>query len=211
MDVSKITVNAQNSIRIDAGKVIYIDPFEIKESNNDADYIFITHDHYDHFSPESIEKIIKADTVIVVPEPMAKKLDKKVNAAETILVKPDQTYQTKDFSFETVKAYNNMKPFHVKGAGWVGYILIIDGQRVYIAGDTDATKDAEEVKCDIALIPIGGFYTMNYKEAAELINKIKPRFVIPTHYGKVVGKPTDGEDFKELVDDDIIVEIKLNA
>ena len=73
MDVSKITVNAQNSIRIDAGKVIYIDPFEIKESNNDADYIFITHDHYDHFSPESIEKIIKADTVIVVPEPMAKK------------------------------------------------------------------------------------------------------------------------------------------
>ena len=209
MDVSKITVNAQNSIRIDAGKIIYLDPFEIKEAKKDADYIFITHDHYDHFSPESIEKIAKPDTIFIAPQPMEKQVKKITSSENIISVLPDQAYETADFTFETVKAYNVMKPFHSKNAGWVGYILIIEGERIYIAGDTDVNEDIQKVKCDIALIPIGGFYTMNYKDAAKLINLIRPKLAIPTHYGKVVGKPTDGEDFKKLVDSDIKVEIKL--
>ncbi len=126
-----------------------------------------------------------------------------------ICVVPGQKYETDDFTFETVPAYNKLKPFHQKSAGWVGYILELDGTRVYIAGDTDATKEAEAVKCDIAMIPIGGTYTMNFKEAAKLINKMRPKCAIPTHYGSIVGKPSDGEDFKKLVDDEIEVVIKL--
>ncbi|MBR6402497.1 MAG: MBL fold metallo-hydrolase [Eubacterium sp.] len=209
MDISSITVNTHSSIRIDIGKIIYFDPFEIDGSVGDADYIFITHDHYDHYSPEDVKKILKSDTVLVVPQPMRKKVDKNTPVENIIEVIQGQTYETADFTFETVPAYNVLKPFHSKNAGWVGYVLNIDGKRIYVAGDMDATKEAEQVKCDIALIPIGGFYTMNPKDAAGLINKIKPEYAIPTHYGKLVGKPEDGETFKKLVDDDIKVEIKL--
>ena len=209
MDISSITVNTHSSIRIDIGKIIYFDPFEIDGSVGDADYIFITHDHYDHYSPEDVKKILKSDTVLVVPQPMRKKVDKNTPVENIIEVIQGQTYETADFTFETVPAYNVLKPFHSKNAGWVGYVLNIDGKRIYVAGDMDATKEAEQVKCDIALIPIGGFYTMNPKDVAGLINKIKPEYAIPTHYGKLVGKPEDGETFKKLVDDDIKVEIKL--
>ena len=209
MDVSNITVNKQNSIRIDAGKIIYIDPFDIEKNTNDADYIFITHDHYDHFSINDIQKIVKDDTVFVIPSPMEKNLKKKLSNASAILVAPGSQYETDDFSFETVPSYNKLKPFHPKKAGWCGYIINVGGTRVYIAGDMDDIKEAEEVKCDIALVPIGGFYTMNYKEAAGLVNKMKPKYAIPTHYGDLVGKPSDGEEFKKLVDENIRVEIKI--
>ena len=209
MDISSITVNAHSSIRIDSGKIIYFDPFEIDGNVGDADYIFITHDHYDHYSPEDVKKVLKSDTVLVVPQPMRKKVDKNTPVENIIEVAQGQTYETADFTFETVPAYNVLKPFHSKNAGWVGYILTIDGKRVYVAGDMDVTKEAEQVKCDIALIPIGGFYTMNPKDAAGLINTIKPEYAIPTHYGKLVGKPEDGETFRNLVDDDIKVELKL--
>ena len=209
MDISSITVHAHSSIRIDSGKIIYFDPFEIDGNVGDADYIFITHDHYDHYSPEDVKKVLKTDTVLVVPQPMRKKVDKNTPVENIIEVAQGQTYETADFTFETVPAYNVLKPFHSKNAGWVGYILTIDGKRVYVAGDMDVTKEAEQVKCDIALIPIGGFYTMNPKDAAGLINTIKPEYAIPTHYGKLVGKPEDGETFRNLVDDDIKVELKL--
>ena len=209
MDVTNITVNAHSSIRIDSGKIIYFDPFEIDGNVGDADYIFITHDHYDHYSPEDVKKVLKSDTVLVVPQPMRKKVDKNTPVENIIEVSQGQTYETADFTFETVPAYNVLKPFHSKNAGWVGYILTIDGKRVYVAGDMDVTKEAEQVKCDIALIPIGGFYTMNPKDAAGLINTIKPEYAIPTHYGKLVGKPEDGETFRNLVNDDIKVELKL--
>ncbi len=105
--------------------------------------------------------------------------------------------------------YNKLKPFHPKKAGWCGYIINVSGNRIYIAGDIDDIDEAFAVSCDIAMVPIGGFYTMNYKEAAGLINKIKPKVAIPTHYGKVVGKVSYGEDFKKLVDDGIQVSLKL--
>jgi L-ascorbate metabolism protein UlaG (beta-lactamase superfamily) len=102
-----------------------------------------------------------------------------------------------------------MKPFHPKKAGWLGYIIEIEGKRVYVSGDTDKTAEAESVKCDIAFVPIGGFYTMNVKEAAELINIIKPELAIPTHYGSAVGKPSFGKDFSKLVEDGIQVIEKI--
>ena len=96
-----------------------------------------------------------------------------------------------------------------KSAGWVGYILRIDGQRIYIAGDTDATKEAMDVKCDIALVPIGGTYTMDARKAAELVNTIRPEVAIPVHYGSIVGSPKDGEVFAQYVKDPIKVEFKI--
>ena len=209
MEISNITVNAQNSIRIDMGKIIYIDPFQIEGEPGDADYIFLTHDHYDHYSLDDINKVLQYETVFVVPEPMDIKLRKNTYAGRNLPVKPDNKYETEDFSFETVPAYNLLKPFHPKKAGWVGYILDIDGTRIYIAGDTDATKEAKNVRCDIALIPIGGTYTMNFKEAAKLLNEIRPEYAIPTHSGTLVGKESDGEGFRNLVDDGIKVVLKL--
>ena len=206
-----IEVFIQNSIRIRSRVgVIYIDPFQMKEEPKDADFVLITHDHYDHFSPEDIGKVSKADTILVVPEKMAAKareVSGTVGKIET--VKPGVYREMGGLEFETVPAYNTLKPFHPKSAEWVGYILRIDGKRIYIAGDTDATKEAKAVKCDIALVPIGGTYTMDAKKAAELINTIRPDVAIPVHYGHIVGKPGDGEVFAENVMAPIKVEFKI--
>ena len=209
MDISGIFVNTQNSIRIDCGKIIYVDPLDIRQESHDADYIFITHDHYDHFSLEDINKVLKQETQFVVPLKMDIRVRKNTPVGRNLAVVAGKSYETEDFTFETVPAYNLIKPFHKKSAGWVGYILNIDDTRIYIAGDTDATKEAQNVKCDIAMVPIGGTYTMNHKEAAALINKIKPKYVIPTHYGSLVGDKLDGERFKQLVDEKIEVVLKL--
>ena len=211
MDVSFITVNAQNSIRIDAnGTIIYVDPYQIDEEIHDADYIFITHDHYDHFSLESINKILQRETAFVVPIAMDKKVRKNTAVGINYPVEPGKAYEVNGLSFETVAMYNKLKPFHPKKSGWCGYIIDVSGTRIYIAGDIDDIDEAKVVKCDIAMIPIGGFYTMNYKEGARLINNMKPKVAIPTHYGTAVGSPTDGESFAKLVDKDIQVEIKLS-
>lgn len=206
-----IEVFTQNSIKISGGAGnVYIDPFRIRDKTNDADYIFITHDHYDHFSPEDIEKVSKADTVLIVP----KKLEGKAREAEGVVgkictVNPGERHEIDGLAFETVPAYNIMKPFHPKSSGWVGYILQIDGKRIYIAGDTDFTKEAGQVKCDVALVPIGGTYTMDAKKAAGLINEMCPAVAIPTHYGSIVGKKEDAQVFAKNVKGPVKVEIKM--
>jgi L-ascorbate metabolism protein UlaG (beta-lactamase superfamily) len=206
-----IDVFTQSSIRInDGGKVIYVDPFKMAGEPRNADYIFITHDHYDHFSPEDIEKVACSDTVLVVPENMAGKAKVLSGIVKKIVaVKPGVHHDIDGLEVETVPAYNILKPFHPKSAGWVGYILLVDGRRIYIAGDTDETKENKVVKCDIALVPIGGTYTMDAKKAAEFVNTLRPEVAIPTHYGSIVGKPSDGEVFAGLVKEPIKVEIKL--
>ncbi len=206
-----IEVFTQNSIRIRSKVgVIYIDPFRMKEEPKDAEFVLITHDHYDHFSPEDIGKVSKKATVLVVPEKMAAKareVSGMVGKIET--VKPNIHREMGGLEFETVPAYNTLKPFHPRSAEWVGYIIRIDGKRIYIAGDTDATREAKAVECDIALVPIGGTYTMDAKKAAELINAIRPDVAIPVHYGNIVGKPSDGEVFAENVMDPVKVEFKI--
>jgi L-ascorbate metabolism protein UlaG (beta-lactamase superfamily) len=206
-----IEVFTQSSIRIkDNGRTIYIDPFRMNEEPKNADYILITHDHYDHFSPEDIEKVANRSTILIVPEKMEEKAQEAANLVGRILtVKSDVYREVEGLEFETVPAYNILKPFHPKNAEWVGYILRIDGKRIYIAGDTDETKEAKDVKCDIALIPIGGTYTMDAKKAAELVNTICPDIAIPTHYGSIVGKPADGDVFAQYVKAPTVVELKL--
>lgn len=206
-----IEVFTQNSIRIRAGiGNVYIDPFQMREEPKDADYILITHDHYDHFSPDDIRKAAGSRCTLIVPEKMQSKARKIEGTVRSICtVAPGASYVIEGLKIETVPAYNKLKPFHPKNAGWVGYILDLDGRRIYIAGDTDATKEAQSVRCDVALVPIGGTYTMNAKKAADLINQIKPTIAIPTHYGGIVGKKEDAAIFAANVIPPTKVEIKM--
>jgi len=195
-----IRVIYQSTIRMQRDQVIYFDPYGIKESMRDADVIFITHDHYDHFSTEDIEMVRKQDTKIVLPEKMAAKAEKLHFTADQIRqVRPGQSYECFGLYFETVPAYNNLKPFHPKWNGWTGYLLEWSGSKYYIAGDTDVTKDNQMIKCDVAFLPIGGTYTMNPKEAAKLADEIRPQIVVPIHYGCIVGKREDAEVFESML------------
>ncbi len=206
-----IDVFTHSSIRIRSGSgVIYVDPFKIREETHDADYVFVTHEHYDHFSPEDIAKVAKEGTVLVVPESMKAKASKETSEKVSIVTAvPGESFEFDDFSFEAIPAYNRLKPFHPRGAGWVGYVFDLGGKRIYVAGDTDLTAEARQVRCDFALVPIGGTYTMNAKQAAELVNAICPETAIPTHYGSVVGSENDAEAFAANVDPQIRVEIKM--
>ena len=208
--LENIQVLCHSSIKINEGKVIYFDPFKINKQYNDADIIFITHDHYDHYSEEDIDKVIKPDTTIVMPEGMQVKLLKKgVKNSNIITVEPEKTYVVEGLKFETIPAYNVNKAFHPKDNGWVGYILEIDGIRYYIAGDTDITEENKRVKCDIAFVPVGGTYTMDFKEAAELVNEIKPKVAVPIHYGSIVGTSEDAINFQKLLNPEIKCKIKI--
>ncbi len=199
--IDRIEVFTHSSIRINGSSAtIYADPFKIEKESHDADYVLITHQHYDHFSPEDIRKVIKDTTILVAPESMlddARQLEGEVK--EIVGVKPGVYREIKGLELETIPAYNTIKPFHPKRSEWVGYIVIIDGKRIYIAGDTGLTKEAKAVKCDIAMVPIGGTYTMDAKKAADLIDTIRPEYAIPTHYGSVVGKPSDAQTFASLI------------
>ena len=179
-----IRVLTHSSIRIQSGDtVLYVDPYKVSGRPQDADYVFITHDHFDHFSPEDIEKVSCDKTVLVVPEKMRDK----------VLQEADETRGI------------------IPTAGWVGYIFCLDGKRIYVAGDTDATPDAKKVRCDVALVPVGGTYTMNASQAAELVNTIRPAAAIPTHYGSVAGSAADAESFRDKVDPAVHVEIKMES
>lgn len=198
--LENVEVLCHSSIRFNKEKVIYIDPFKIDKNYNDADIIFITHDHYDHYSEEDIDKVKKQDTIIIAPEKLVTKILKKdFKQDHIIIVEPNKKYIVENIKFETIPAYNINKQFHPKENGWVGYIIEIKGIRYYIAGDTDITEENKQVKCDVAFIPIGGTYTMDFKEAAYLVNEIKPEIAIPIHYGSIVGTNQDAADFIKLL------------
>lgn len=194
-----LEVLCHSSIRITEDKVIYIDPFKIDKNYNDADYVFCTHSHYDHFSPEDIEKVKKEDTILIVTSDIEDEAKKIVNKENVFIVEPDKKYDIKGLKIETTYSYNIDKQFHPKENKWVGYIIEIENKKYYIAGDTDDIEEIQDIECDIAFIPIGGTYTMNYEEAAKLANQIKAEVIVPTHYGCIVGEKEDGQKFRQLV------------
>lgn len=202
--LEKIEVLCHSSIKINKGLVIYFDPFKIDREYHDADIIFITHSHYDHYSEEDINKVRKKDTQIVAPLDLLDNLLTLGFTKDSItLVKPNENYTVKGLSFKTIPAYNTNKNFHPKANNWVGYLVTIDNITYYIAGDTDITTENKQVKCDVAFVPVGGTYTMDNKEAAKLINEIKPKVAIPIHYGKIIGNISDGQNFAKLINKEI--------
>ena len=198
--LENVEVLYHSSIKIKDNKIIYIDPFKIDKDYNDADIVFITHDHFDHYSEEDIDKVINENTTIIIPEELLTKLLRKgINKNAIITVEPNEKYVVQGIKFETIPAYNTNKTFHPKENGWVGYIITLDDIRYYIAGDTDITEENRKVKCDVAFVPVGGTYTMNYSEAAELVNIIKPKIAVPIHYGSIVGTKQDATNFIKLL------------
>lgn len=203
----EIKINKHSSIKICSEKTIYFDPYLISEESHDADIIFITHEHHDHFSIEDIKKVEKEDTVFVIPDNMYNLL----GGENVVVLKPNEKTQVEGYDVLTIPSYNVGNDFHPKEKENLAYIVTIEGKRVFVAGDTNMNEDNSKIKVDIALVPVGGHYTMDYKEAAELINMIKPSLAIPTHYGSNgIGNIDDGERFKELIDSNIKVEIKIN-
>ncbi|MEM5790604.1 MAG: MBL fold metallo-hydrolase [Candidatus Aenigmatarchaeota archaeon] len=184
------------SFKISNKLKIYIDPYVLPNKPEKADLIFVTHEHYDHCAVENIKKIAKEDTEVMITEDCLAKLKN----FKTFPVIPEKSYEIKGIKFETIPAYNLNKTFHTKASNWVGYVIEVEGVRIYHTGDTDFIPEMKSLKnIDIALMPVGGTYTMNAEEAANAINSFKPKIAIPMHYGEIVGSKKDAERFKELV------------
>ena len=199
----KITVNSHSSIRVEGKKVLWFDPFQLKTEPHDADIVFISHDHYDHYSPEDIAKVSKESTVFVVPKALADRFSPE----KMLFLSPGEHTTLPGIPVTAVTAYNVGKPFHPRESGWLGYLVNVDGEILYVCGDTDATPEAKAVKCDVLALPVGGTYTMDAAQAASLAKAIQPRLAIPTHYGSIVGRKSDAEKFRELVGDAMQVEL----
>jgi len=175
------------------GKVIYTDPFRLGGGLPKADLILVTHEHYDHCSPEDIAKIAGPDTAIVSPGDCDGGLK-----GGFVKVKPGDRLTVKGVDIEAVPSYNTNKKFHPKANDWVGYIFTLDGTRIYIAGDTDYIPEMKGYRCDIALLPVSGTYVMTAEEAVKAADDIKPAVAVPMHYGSIVGDESDAERFMKL-------------
>lgn len=202
MDVKQMVSNihwlGHDSFRIKGdGLVIYIDPWQIEDGPK-ADLILITHDHRDHCSPADVAKVQKENSVIVTVAAAAAKLSGQIQ-----VVKPGDELRVKGIPISAVPAYNVNKfrspgvPFHPRESGYVGFVVTVEGQRIYHAGDTDCIPEMGSINADIALLPVSGTYVMTADEAVEAAAIIKPQIAIPMHIGRGIGSLADAERFKE--------------
>lgn len=184
-------------------KNIYIDPWKLKEEHPKADIILVTHSHFDHYSEEDINKIKKEDSILFSSEDVVNQTSLKNKK----VIKPFEEVKIDNILIKGFPAYNINKDFHPKKNNWLGFIIEKDGISVYIAGDTDVIEEMKKLKVNIAILPVGGTYTMTESEAAEIVNEIKPDIAIPIHWGDIVGSIENAKRFKELVKPDINVNI----
>ncbi len=195
--------HASLMLKID-GKNIFIDPWKLKKVKEKADIILITHSHFDHFSEDDIKKILKPDTFLYSSEDVVN----KVSVKNKKIIKPFEEVSSGSIIIKGFPAYNTNKNFHPKSNNWLGFIIEYGGVSIYIAGDSDVTEEAKKIKANIMILPIGGTYTMNDFEAAELVNLVKPEYAIPIHFGDVVGTKENAFKFKSLVNKPTVVLIK---
>ena len=184
-----------------AGKVIYIDPYA-GNYDEKADIILVTHDHFDHFVSEKIIGISSDSTIIFSTSSVASHLN------TVIALSPGDKKDAEGIIIEAVQAYNTNKRFHPKGLG-IGFVISVEGKKIYHAGDTDRIPEMKYIKCDVALLPVSGTYVMNAKEAVEALKDIKPKFAIPMHFGAIAGTIDDAELFKELSEKETGIEVKI--
>lgn len=184
-----------------SGKRIYIDPYKLR-SNGAADIVLLTHSHYDHCSIEDLKNVVKEGTVIICPADCQSKLTKIEKDIYIKIIKPGKTENIGEISIEAVPAYNIEKSFHEKSHEWVGYVVSLEGKRIYHAGDTDLIPEINDIggegKIDLALLPIGGNYTMDSKDASKAAFLLKPGLAVPMHFGEIVGSRKDAENFVSL-------------
>jgi L-ascorbate metabolism protein UlaG (beta-lactamase superfamily) len=178
--------------------VIYIDPWKIKKSSHDAGLVLISHSHYDHYSPGDIEKVSTAVTKLIASADVVVK--QKNGEALT----PGNTVEFEGMRIEGVPAYNPDKQFHPKTNKWLGFVVEVGAKRIYYAGDSDIIDEMKALKdIDIAMLPVGGTYTMDAKQAADVTGYIKPKQAIPYHWGDIVGDENDAEKFDKLAQCDV--------
>ena len=185
-----------------AGKTIYFDPFQLVEHPRPADLILVSHEHYDHCSPEDVAKIQGPQTVIVTESQAATKLSGDVR-----IVRPGERVAIDAVTIETVPAYNTNKKFHPRTNHWLGFVVTVEGVRIYHAGDSDFIPEMREIKADIALLPVSGTYVMTAEEAAEAALAIQPQIAVPMHFAAIVGSADDGERFAAALRGKIRVEV----
>lgn len=187
-----------DAFRVDGPPIVYIDPWNLPDDLPLADVILITHDHYDHCSPDDVEKVLGPDTLVVAPQAALNKL--RGLHVTTRAVKPGDRFSHGHLTVEVVPAYNVNKRFHPRNAGHVGYVLDLHGVRIYHTGDTDLIPEMKHIRCDVALLPVSGTYVMNADEAAQAAATLQPRLIVPMHYGAIVGSRKDAERLARLVD-----------
>jgi L-ascorbate metabolism protein UlaG (beta-lactamase superfamily) len=184
----------------DGNNVIYIDPWKLKEAVHDATLVLVSHSHFDHFSAPDIDKVSGPDTRIIAAGDVVKQLKK----GEVLL--PGQNVVIGDVNITGVPSYNPAKQFHPKSNNWLGFVIEIDGKRIYYAGDTDETTEMDALKnIDLALLPVGGTYTLDASEAANAARQFKPKKALPYHWGDIVGGKADAETFAKKAGCPVIV------
>ncbi len=190
----RITFLGHAGFRIEGSRIIYIDPFRLKEPQPpQADIVLITHPHFDHLSPPDIKKIVRQrqESQIVLPESVDEELPAQIHR-----IKPGAELELNGVKIKAVPAYNKTTQFHLKEAHWVGYLFTLDDVTFYHAGDTDFVPELEKVRADVAFVPVGGTYTMGAQDAAKFVSAINPRIAIPMHYGTLVSSLNDALQFK---------------
>jgi len=180
------------TVLIQGQKRVVVDPWKVQDVQP-VDLVLVTHDHFDHCSPPDVDKVRGPGTQVLGPADVAAKLGQG-----TTSIAPGQSVSLAGIKVEAVPAYNLDKDFHPRARGWVGYVVEMAGERIYIAGDTDHTPEMDEVRADVALLPVGGTYTMDAREAAEAANRIRPSLAIPIHFGDIVGSQADADRFAYL-------------
>jgi L-ascorbate metabolism protein UlaG (beta-lactamase superfamily) len=192
-----------SGFRIRAGKAhVYIDPYRVPEGSPPADLILITHGHYDHFSPQDVERLSTKRTWLVGPAAVAERVSGQVHSIAPGELLEDEL--VRGVHVGAVAAYNTSKRnadgkvFHPRDAGWVGYELNLWGERLYHSGDTDVIPEMDRLTgVDVALLPVSGIYVMTPQEAAEAARRIQPRVAVPMHWGSHIGTEADARAFAD--------------